>query len=63
MLIILIVMCAFCLYAVVHFHTIAVISTAEQLPRVTYNRSFWLVLFVASCAAVVVATKLRGKWG
>jgi len=27
------------------------ISTADQLPRVRYNRNFWLVLFMLSCFA------------
>jgi len=37
------------------------ISTADQLPRVRYNRNFWLVLFMLSCFAVIVTAVARRR--
>ena len=51
----------FCLYSAFHFHTIQVISTPEQLPRMQYNRNCWLGFFAITAMLWLLVHHLRKR--
>ena len=52
-------LCLFCLYSAISFHILQDISSPEQLPRVRYDRNFWLVLLLISLLAEITLMSER----